>query len=152
MEIVLFEPEIPQNTGNIVRLAAATGCNLHLIEPMGFFWNDRHLKRSGLDYWEFARVERHPNFEAFLSKYNAARPYFLSTKGHQSYHNANFLPDDIFVFGPETRGLPDSILQNDPERVIRLPMQPGIRSLNLANSVAIVIYEAWRQQKFSGLL
>lgn len=152
MEIVLFEPEIPQNTGNIVRLAAATGCGLHLIEPLGFFWNDRHLKRSGLDYWEFAQVTKHPDFDAFLSRYDHPRPYYLSTKGTRSYHQIEFHPNDILVFGPETRGLPDPILQRDPEHVIRLPMQPGIRSLNLANSVAIVVYEAWRQQNFNGLL
>lgn len=152
MEIVLYEPEIPQNTGNIVRLAAATGCGLHLIEPLGFFWNDRYLKRSGLDYWELARVEIHPTFSAFLVKYPTARPYYATTKSELYYHTVDYKPDDIIVFGPETRGLPTHILERDPKRNIRLPMVPGLRSLNLANSVSIITYEVLRQQGFTGLI
>lgn len=151
MEIVLYEPEIPQNTGNIVRLAAATGCGLHLIEPLGFFWNDKNLKRSGLDYWEYARVERYRSFEHFKAKFPDKRPYYLSTKGQLTYSEVTFTPDDILVFGPESRGLPDKLLNNNPEHILRLPMFPGIRSLNLSNTVAIMTYEALRQQRFPGM-
>jgi tRNA (cytidine/uridine-2'-O-)-methyltransferase len=152
MEIILYEPEIPQNTGNIVRLAAATGCGLHLIEPLGFFWNDRYLKRSGLDYWELAKVEIHPSFHDFLEKHPQARPYYATTKSGIYYHTIKYNSDDFVVFGPETRGLPPQILERDPKRNIRLPMLPGLRSLNLSNSVAIITYEVLRQQGFSGLI
>lgn len=151
MEIVLYEPEIPQNTGNLVRLSAATGCGLHLIEPLGFFWNDKHLKRSGLDYWELAQVQIHRNYDAFHAQFPESRPYYLSTKAVRSYHDFTFRSDDIFVFGPETRGLPPEILGLDQERVLRIPMLSDIRSLNLANSVAIVVYEALRQQGFQNM-
>lgn len=152
MEIVLYEPEIPQNTGNLVRLSAATGCGLHLIEPLGFFWNDKHLKRSGLDYWELARVQIHRSYPIFMEKFPNTRPYYLSTKAKRTYAEIEFNPEDILVFGPETRGLPENILNLDPEHCLRVPMLPEIRSLNLANSVAIVVYEALRQQGFHGFI
>ncbi|MGI5871426.1 MAG: tRNA (uridine(34)/cytosine(34)/5-carboxymethylaminomethyluridine(34)-2'-O)-methyltransferase TrmL [Bacillota bacterium] len=152
MEIVLYEPEIPQNTGNIVRLAAATGCGLHLIEPLGFFWNDRNLKRAGLDYWEYARVKRHRSFDHFLTLFPGCRPYYLSTKGTKGYHEVRFTQDDILVFGPETRGLPEKLLATDADHVLRLPMVPGIRCINLSNSVAVVTYEALRQLQFPGMI
>jgi tRNA (cytidine/uridine-2'-O-)-methyltransferase len=151
MQIVLYQPEIPQNTGNIARLCAATGSELHLIEPLGFFWDDQKLKRAGLDYWELVKIKRHLNFEAYLNEFPGKRLYYLTTKASRSYSDAKYNADDALVFGPETRGLPATILAREPEYNIRIPMRPDARSLNLANSVAIVLYEALRQQGFPTL-
>jgi tRNA (cytidine/uridine-2'-O-)-methyltransferase len=146
--IVLFQPEIPPNTGNVARTSAATGSELHLIEPLGFFWDDRQLKRAGLDYWELVNIKRHLNFESYLAEFPEKRPFYLTTKSSHSYAEAVYHENDALVFGPETRGLPAAILARDPERTIRIPMRPDARSLNLANSVAVVLYEALRQQGF----
>lgn len=151
MHVVLYQPEIPQNTGNIARLCAATGVELHLIEPLGFFWDDRRLKRAGLDYWEMANIKRHLNFEAYRLRYPEQRLFFATTKGRLFYSDVTFQPQDSLVFGPETRGLPAEILELDPARNLRIPMINGARSLNLANSVGIILYEALRQQGFPGL-
>ena len=150
--VVRYEPEIPQNAGNIARLCAATGAILHLIEPLGFFWEDARLRRAGLDYWEAVEVRRHRGWEAFLSACPGADLWLFSTKGGRSYAEERYSPGDYLVFGPETRGLPAEILEARPERCLRLPMRPGIRSLNLANAVAVVLYEALRQLDFPGLI
>ncbi len=147
--IVLFEPEIPANTGNIIRLCANTGAKLHLIQPLGFELDDKKLRRAGLDYHEWADIKVHADIEVFLSTEQYARVYALTTKAKQCYSDAIFQPDDVLMFGPETRGLPDSILTALPEQQrLRLPMLPESRSLNLSNTVAVTIYEAWRQQGF----
>ncbi|NLY74603.1 MAG: tRNA (uridine(34)/cytosine(34)/5-carboxymethylaminomethyluridine(34)-2'-O)-methyltransferase TrmL [Firmicutes bacterium] len=151
MHVVLYQPEIPQNTGNIARLCAATGVELHLIEPLGFFWDDRRLKRAGLDYWEMANIKRHLNFEAYRLQYPEQRLFFATTKARLCYSEVTFRPQDSLVFGPETRGLPPEILELDPDRNLRIPMINGARSLNLANSAGIILYEALRQQGFPGL-
>ncbi|GAW86059.1 tRNA (cytidine/uridine-2'-O-)-methyltransferase [Bathymodiolus platifrons methanotrophic gill symbiont] len=147
--ILLFEPEIPANTGNIIRLCANTGAKLHLIKPLGFELNDKKLRRAGLDYHEWADIKVHEDIHAFLSNEKYATVYALTTKAKQCYSDAEFQPDDVLMFGPETRGLPDSILTNlaDHQR-LRLPMLPASRSLNLSNTVAVTLYEAWRQQGF----
>lgn len=148
-DIVLFEPEIPPNTGNIIRLAANTGCRLHLVKPLGFRLSDRALKRAGLDYREIASVTQHRDWQACALHFNGRRIYALSTSGTRPYSEAAFAPDDVFVFGPETRGLPQAMMAGIPEVMrLRLPMRPESRSLNLANAVAVVLYEAWRQQGF----
>ena len=152
MQIVLYQPEIPQNTGNIARLCAATKVELHLIEPLGFFWDDQRLKRAGLDYWELVNVRRHLNFAAFQAEFPKQRFFFATTKGGRVYSEINFTKDDTLVFGPETRGLPETILALNPESNLRIPMQQEARSLNLANSVGIILYEALRQQGFPGLI
>ena len=151
MHIVLYEPEIPQNTGNIARTCAATGSVLHLIKPLGFSLEDKYLKRAGLDYWRMMRYEVHENFEELLEKYPGARMHFLSTKAPRSYTEAAYSPDDFLVFGRETRGLPESLLSRVYDRCLRIPMVPGARSLNLSNSVAIVLYEALRMLNFPGM-
>lgn len=153
--IVLFQPEIPPNTGNIIRLSANTGCDLHLIEPMGFKWDDKAVMRAGLDYHEFATVRRHPNWAACETEINTGKPearwFALTTKGEFGHSEPTFLAGDVFVFGQETRGLPPEILAKfSPERRLRLPMQANSRSLNLSNTVAVAIYEAWRQIGFAG--
>jgi tRNA (cytidine/uridine-2'-O-)-methyltransferase len=149
--IILIEPEIPPNTGNLIRLSANTGTELNLIHPLGFTLNDKHLKRAGLDYHEGARVHQHLNFEAFREAINPKRLFAFSTKGKNCYADIHYQPGDAFVFGPETRGLSKSFLEScDPSHILRIPMLPNNRSLNLSNSVAIVVYEAWRQQGFSG--
>ncbi len=147
--IVLYQPEIPPNTGNIIRLCANTGCFLHLIEPLGFKLEDKQLRRAGLDYHEWAEVKTYKD----ISELNPDRAvYALSTKGRKSYHEAAFEAGDYLVFGPETRGLPDDYLATlDSEKVLRLPMLEHSRSLNLSNTVAIVAYEALRQTKFANL-
>ena len=147
--IVLYQPEIPPNTGNIIRLCANTGCQLHLIEPLGFSLDDKKLRRAGLDYHEWARVKTHENIQAIGQ---SGEVYALSTRGSCCYSTAQFKPGDSLVFGPETRGLPESYLQQLPAaNVLRLPMLASSRSLNLSNTVAIVVYEALRQQGFVGL-
>jgi tRNA (cytidine/uridine-2'-O-)-methyltransferase len=151
MHIVLYQPEIPQNTGNIARLCAATQVELHLIEPLGFFWDDQRLKRAGLDYWELVNIKRHLNFETYRGQYPEQRFFYATTKGRRFYSEVNYQATDSIVFGPETRGLPREILNLDPERNIKIPMYQEARSLNLANSVGIILYEALRQQNFPGL-
>jgi len=150
LNIVLVEPEIPQNTGNIARTCAATGCRLHLVEPLGFEISDRTLKRAGLDYWHLVEVKRYPNWEAFCLE-NPGRYFYLTTKAGQSYDEAKFEDDDYIVFGKETKGLPEELLKGDLEHCLRIPMIEDARSLNLSNAVAIVTYEALRQLQFPGL-
>jgi tRNA (cytidine/uridine-2'-O-)-methyltransferase len=151
MHVVLYQPEIPQNTGNIARLCAAARIELHLIEPLGFFWDDQRLKRAGLDYWELAFIMRHINFQSYLEKHHDKRCFFATTKAGLAYTEVRFRPNDALVFGPETRGLPESILKLNPNQNIRIPMRQEARSLNLANAVGIILYEALRQQDFPGL-
>jgi tRNA (cytidine/uridine-2'-O-)-methyltransferase len=147
--VVLYQPEIPPNTGNIIRLCANTGSRLHLIHPLGFALDDSKLKRAGLDYHEWAELREHADFEAFLASVQPARLFALSTRGTQRHDQAQFAAGDALLFGPETRGLPADLLASlPPERVLRLPMRPNVRSLNLSNSVAVVVYEAWRQLGF----
>lgn len=150
-QIVLYQPEIPPNTGNVIRLAANTGCTLHLVEPLGFDVGAASLRRAGLDYAEFAAVRVYPDWAACLVALGDARRFAFSTKATQRYDTVAFRPGDAFVFGPESRGLPPEILASlPPERRLRLPLMPGNRSLNLSNTVAIAVYEAWRQQGFAG--
>lgn len=151
MHIVLYQPEIPQNTGNIARLCAATQVELHLIEPFAFIWDDKRMKRAGLDYWHLVTVRRHLTFETYQEQYPNQRLFFATTKASKSYSEINFTANDSIVFGPESRGLPDQILSLQPEHNIRIPMFNEARSLNLSNSVAIILYEALRQLNFPGL-
>jgi len=149
--IVLFEPEIPPNTGNIIRLCANTGASLHLIEPLGFQWSDKKLRRAGLDYREFAQVSLHQSFQEYLQSSKSNRLFACSTRGSKRYSEVSYLPGDSFVFGPETRGLPVDVLSEfSSENILHLPMLAQSRSLNLSNSVAIFLYEAWRQNDFLG--
>ena len=151
LHIVLFEPEIPPNTGNIIRLAANTGCSLHLVEPLGFELDDKRLARAGLDYAEWQEVKIHKDWADFLAREQPARIFALSTKGTQTHSAARFEPDDYLLFGPETRGLPASIRTSlPPEQVLRIPMQANSRSMNLSNAVAVMVYEAWRQLGYPG--
>jgi tRNA (cytidine/uridine-2'-O-)-methyltransferase len=150
-QVVLYQPEIPPNTGNIIRLCANTGSRLHLIHPLGFEFDDKRLRRAGLDYREFAEVSQHQSFEAFLEQVAPPRWFALSTRGRNRHDQVAYAPGDTFVFGPETRGLPQAMLDALPdERTLRLPMRAGQRSLNLSNSVAVLVYEAWRQYGFVG--
>ena len=149
MNLVLYQPEIPSNTGNIIRLCANTGVSLHLVKPLGFRLNDRQLRRAGLDYHELAHITLHENWESCIESFPGRRLFAVTTRGKQRYDEVIFNSDDVFVFGPETRGLPPSLLESFPEQNrIRLPMLPQNRSLNLANAAAVVIYEAWRQNGF----
>ncbi len=149
--IALFEPKIAPNTGNIIRLAANTGCRLHIIEPMGFDFEEKKLRRAGLDYHDLANVRRYPDYAVFVTAMAGKRILALTTKGSQPYQQQRFQPDDVLLFGSETAGLPDAVRNSIPsDQRLRLPMQPGARSLNLANTVAIVCYEAWRQHDFAG--
>jgi tRNA (cytidine/uridine-2'-O-)-methyltransferase len=149
--IVLFQPEIPPNTGNVIRLAANTGATLHLVKPLGFDIDDRSLRRAGLDYAEFATMKVHENWAACRVALAGARLFAISTKGEAALHSMRFEPGDGFVFGPETRGLSAEMLAEFPkEQQLRLPMVPGNRSLNLSNAVAVTVFEAWRQQGFAG--
>lgn len=151
LDIVLYQPEIPPNTGNIIRLCANSGFKLHLIEPLGFEWDDKRVRRAGLDYHEFSHVERHPNLEAFLAKAQPKRVFACTTKGSGHYHKAKFERGDCLLFGPETRGLPNDVIESLPtEQRLRIPMMPDSRSMNLSNAVAVFIYEAWRQFDFEG--
>lgn len=151
--IVLFQPEIPPNTGNVIRLCANTGTTLHLVRPLGFALEDSKLRRAGLDYREWARVRVHDDLQALLDAVRPGRLFAFSTKGRQCYGDVAYRPGDAFLFGPETRGLPREVLSSLPaEQVLRLPMVPESRSLNLSNTVAVVVYEAWRQLGFSGAL
>ncbi|MBQ8537577.1 MAG: tRNA (uridine(34)/cytosine(34)/5-carboxymethylaminomethyluridine(34)-2'-O)-methyltransferase TrmL [Clostridia bacterium] len=151
MNIVLVNPEIPQNTGNIARTCAATGATLHLIEPLGFKLEDKYLKRAGLDYWNLMTYRTYPNFEAFLKENPGAVMHFATTKAPRDYTQAAYGLNDFLVFGCETRGLPENLLERAYDRCIRIPMRAEARSLNLSNSVAVVLYEALRQQGFAGL-
>jgi tRNA (cytidine/uridine-2'-O-)-methyltransferase len=153
LNIVLFEPEIPPNTGNIIRLCANTGFRLHIIEPMGFAWDDKRLRRAGLDYHEFTQVNRHADFAAFTATAQPKRLFALTTKGTPAHSAVSYNEGDYLLFGPETRGLPASILDTMPaEQKIRIPMLPDSRSMNLSNAVSVVVYEAWRQLGFPGAL
>ena len=149
--VALYEPEIPPNTGNIIRLCANTDARLHLIHPLGFQIDDRRLRRAGLDYHDWATVQLHADLAAFLAEIHPARLFAFTTKGQRGYHTVTYQPDDVLLFGPETRGLPARVLAEIPqERQVRIPMLTAGRSLNLANAVAIAVYEAWRQQGFPG--
>ncbi len=152
MHIVLVEPEIPNNTGNISRTCSVTGSTLHLVRPLGFSTDDKHLKRAGLDYWKYLDLHYWDSFAELQAAYPAGRYCYCSTKAHIRYTDVSFAPDDFLVFGKETRGLPEELLRANADHAIRIPMQPDIRSLNLANSVAIVLYEALRQQGFAGMV
>ena len=149
--IVLLEPEIPANTGNIGRTCVATGTRLHLIEPLGFRLSEKDLKRAGMDYWPQLNVTTYVNYEDFLKKNPGARPYMATTKGPRVYTEAQFEPDCYIMFGKESAGIPEEILLENQERAIRIPMLGDTRSLNLSNSVAIVLYEALRQNDFPGM-
>lgn len=151
MNIVLVNPEIPQNTGNIARTCAATGTTLHLVKPLGFSLDDRYMKRAGLDYWFLTDVRVHECWEDFLKANPGARMHFATTKAPRDHCQAKYAPDDFLVFGRETRGLDEALLARNYEKCIRIPMRPEARSLNLSNSVAIVLYEALRQLDFPGL-
>ena len=150
--IVLVEPEIPPNTGNVIRLAANTGCTLHLVEPLGFSMEDKHMRRAGLDYHEYATVKRHANWQAFLDN---ERPqpehmFAMTTRASQSVFKVHFIPGDYLVFGSETKGLSEAVRQSfTPRQTIKLPMVAGQRSLNLSNAVAVAVFEAWRQNGFA---
>lgn len=149
LDIVLYEPEIPQNTGNIIRLCANTGFRLHLIEPLGFRWDDKKLRRSGLDYHEFAEIKRYPNYETFLAEAQPKRLFAMTTKGRPAPSQVKFTAGDFLMFGPETRGIPTTILDSLPlAQKLRIPMIENSRSMNLSNSVAVAVYEAWRQLGF----
>ncbi len=150
-DIVLYQPEIPPNTGNIIRLCANSGAGLHLVKPLGFTLEDKQLKRAGLDYHEFATLKVHEDWQSCKASLAGRRMFALTTKGSTMYQQVSFQPGDVFVLGPETRGLPEEIrAEFTPEHRLRLPMLPHSRSLNLANTTAILIYEAWRQQGFTG--
>ncbi|MET0067182.1 MAG: tRNA (uridine(34)/cytosine(34)/5-carboxymethylaminomethyluridine(34)-2'-O)-methyltransferase TrmL [Candidatus Thiodiazotropha sp.] len=149
--VVLFEPEIPPNTGNIIRLCANSGSKLHLIHPLGFELDDKRLRRAGLDYREWADVGEYESLEGFLSEIAPQRLFACTTKARRGYHQVDYEPGDALMFGPESRGLPADILQAvKPDLRIRIPMRAQSRSLNLSNSVAVILYEAWRQQDFAG--
>lgn len=150
-EIILYQPEIPPNTGNVIRLAANTGCRLHLVRPLGFDLSDKNLRRAGLDYHEYADLLVHDDWPAARAALAGHRLYAFTTKGSRLLGSAAFEPGDAFVFGPETRGLPAKVLAEfAPEQRLRLPMRPGQRSLNLSNAVAVTVFEAWRQSGYAG--
>ncbi|NRQ41066.1 tRNA (uridine(34)/cytosine(34)/5-carboxymethylaminomethyluridine(34)-2'-O)-methyltransferase TrmL [Rheinheimera sp. YQF-2] len=151
LHIVLFEPEIPPNTGNIIRLCANTGYQLHLIEPLGFAWDDKRIKRAGLDYHEFAQVQRHRDFAHFVSTVAPPRMFACTTKGQRQHSEAQYQANDALIFGPESRGLPAEVLQQMPvEHWLRIPMTANSRSMNLSNAVAVFVYESWRQLGYTG--
>jgi tRNA (cytidine/uridine-2'-O-)-methyltransferase len=149
--VILYEPEIPPNTGNIIRLCANTGAQLHLIRPLGFALDDKHLRRAGLDYHEYATMLVHDNLDACLLGLPQTRLFAFTTKASHPYHEVQFQAGDAFLFGPESRGLPKEVLESiTPARRLRLPMLPDNRSLNLSNTVAVAVFEAWRQCNFEG--
>lgn len=153
LHIVLVHPEIPPNTGNVIRLAANTGCSLHLIEPLGFSMDDKHMRRAGLDYHEYTRVRKHASWPAFIDAANPPpeRMFALTTRGTRNPYAVQFDEGDWLVFGSETAGLPDSVRASfSPDQCLKLPMQAGQRSLNLSKAVAVTVFEAWRQLGFSG--
>ncbi len=148
--VILYEPEIPPNTGNVIRLCANSGCRLHLVEPLGFALDDKRLRRAGLDYREYAEVETHADLTIALQSAGKGRVFAVSTRGSSRYDQPAYQKGDIFLFGPETRGLPDTVIKaQPPEQRLRIPMRPGNRSLNLSNAVSVVVYEAWRQLGFA---
>ena len=150
-DVVLHRPEIPPNTGNVIRLCANAGARLHLVEPLGFTLDDRQLRRAGLDYHEFAALVVHADWNACLGSLKGRRTFAFSTRGQVLYTTVRYEKDDVFVFGGETAGLPQELLDTFPaDRRLRMPMRPGNRSLNLSNAVAVVVYEAWRQNGFVG--
>ncbi|OGV71963.1 MAG: tRNA (uridine(34)/cytosine(34)/5-carboxymethylaminomethyluridine(34)-2'-O)-methyltransferase TrmL [Methylophilales bacterium RIFCSPHIGHO2_02_FULL_57_10] len=150
-DLVLYQPEIPPNTGNIIRLCANTGTRLHLVKPLGFDLDDKQLRRAGLDYHEYASLHLHDSWEDCLAALEGKRLFAVTTKGATRHTDIHYQPGDAFVLGPETRGLPPEILEKfAPQRRLRLPMLPHSRSLNLSNSAAVLIYEAWRQNGFEG--
>jgi tRNA (cytidine/uridine-2'-O-)-methyltransferase len=150
-DIVLVEPEIPPNTGNVIRLAANTGCRLHLVEPLGFSMDDRQLRRAGLDYHELANVHTHASWASFRNALRGKRMFAFTTKASRVYTDVSYSPDDVLVFGPETRGLGISLLEEfSLQNQLKLPMRAGNRSINLSNAVAVVVFEAWRQLEFRG--
>lgn len=151
IHIILHEPEIPQNTGNIARTCAATGASLHIIRPMGFEIDDKKLKRAGLDYWHQLDITYYDNLDNFMEKHPDARIYYFSTKAPRAYTEIRYEGDVYLMFGKETRGLPEELLHANPETTVRIPMRDKLRSLNLSNSVAIAVYEALRQNDFEGL-
>ena len=152
LNIVLVEPEIPQNTGNISRTCAATGSSLYLVRPLGFEITDKHLKRAGLDYWQYLDLHYVDSFDELFKKYNTGNNfYFMSTKGKKIYSDAKFKDGDFLVFGKESHGLPEPLLKENYEQTLRIPMWQNLRSLNLSNSVALTVYEALRQNGFEGL-
>jgi tRNA (cytidine/uridine-2'-O-)-methyltransferase len=149
--IVLYQPEIPPNTGNIIRLCANTGCQLHVIHPLGFELDDKKLRRAGLDYHEFAAVLAWPDLNTCLQQLAAGNVYACSTKGKRAFSEPGFVPGDVFVFGPESRGLPADYLTTMPrENILRIPMRADSRSMNLSNAVSVIVYEAWSQNGFAG--
>ncbi len=151
LHVVLFQPEIPPNTGNVIRLCANTGCHLHLIRPLGFDMDDKRLRRAGLDYREWQGVALHDHWRDFLDSAQPGAVHGFSTRATRYYTDARYRPGDALLFGPETRGLPTDLLDGlGPSRTLRLPMQAQSRSLNLSNAVAVVVYEAWRQLAFAG--
>jgi tRNA (cytidine/uridine-2'-O-)-methyltransferase len=151
LNIVLFQPEIPPNTGNIIRLCANTGFKLHLIEPLGFDWEDKKIRRAGLDYHEFADVTRHKSLASYQTQHPNSRIFACTTKGTANFAQVSFEKGDTLLFGPETRGLPDDIIQSLPEpQRLRIPMLPNSRSMNLSNAVSVFVYESWRQLDFEG--
>ena len=151
LDIVLYQPEIPPNTGNIIRLCANTGFALHLIEPLGFDWDDKKVRRAGLDYHEFADVQRHPDLETYLTKRCPKRVFACTTKGTVFFAEVNYASGDALLFGPETRGLPAEVINSLPaEQRVRIPMLADSRSMNLSNAVSVFVYEAWRQLDFKG--
>ena len=151
MHIVLLEPEIPQNVGNISRTCAVTGLSLHLIKPLGFSVDDRHLKRAGLDYWKYLDISYYEDFPDFLARHPGAKIWMATTKALQVYTDVTYGPDDYLMFGRESAGIPEELLMENRDRCLRIPMRESLRSLNLSNSVAIVVYEALRQQGFPGM-
>ncbi len=151
MHVVLVEPEIPQNTGNIARTCAATGCPLHLVGPLGFSIEDKWVKRAGLDYWHLVDVQQHASLEELWAAYPTGTFWYLSTKAKHNYSEVAYGADDFLVFGKETKGLPEPLLAAQQQHAVRIPMRAEARSLNLANSVALVLYEALRQQGYPGL-
>lgn len=151
LNIVLYEPEIPPNTGNIIRLSANVGCQLHLIEPLGFTLDDKRLRRAGLDYGEWRDIATYGDWDKFLATAQPERLWAISTKGGVYHSDAHFNHNDFLLFGPETRGLPDHILNSvPPEQVLRIPMQANSRSMNLSNAASVIVYEAWRQLGYPG--
>ena len=152
MHIVLYAPEIPQNTGNIARTCAATGASLHIIKPMGFEIDDKKLKRAGLDYWHLLDITYYENLDDFFDKNPNANVFYFTTKAPRKYTEANYCGDVFIMFGKESKGLPETLLEKNPDKCVRIPMRPNLRSLNLSNSVAIAVYEVFRQNDFEGLL
>lgn len=149
--VVLYQPEIPPNTGNIIRLCANSGSALHLIHPLGFELTEARVRRAGLDYRDMARVHEHADLDTFIKEVAPARLFAVSTRGRRGYAEVAYERGDAFLFGPETRGLPQALLDSlPPDRVLRIPMRPDNRSLNLSNAVAVLVYEAWRQRGFTG--